>query len=53
MHGNMQLQNLYTIFGEVTEGLDIVDKIGNVETIPGDRPMSEIVIESIEVLPVK
>jgi peptidyl-prolyl cis-trans isomerase B (cyclophilin B) len=32
----------YTVFGEVIEGLDIVDKIALVETMPGDKPKTNI-----------
>ncbi len=44
------LPPLYTIFGKVTSGQDVVDKIANVKTVnPGvlDRPVSAVVIESI------
>ncbi len=37
----------YTIFGKVTSGQDVVDKIANVSTCPGDRPLEPIVIKSI------
>jgi len=32
----------YTVFGEVVEGLEIVDKICAVETAPGDRPLEDV-----------
>lgn len=32
----------YTVFGEITEGLDIIDKIAAVETAPGDRPVTDV-----------
>jgi peptidyl-prolyl cis-trans isomerase B (cyclophilin B) len=35
----------YTVFGEVTEGLDIVEKIQNTQTSPNDRPKSDIAME--------
>jgi len=40
--GAPHLDNLYTIFGEVTEGLNIVDSIANAETSTGDRPVEDI-----------
>ncbi len=40
----------YTVFGEVVEGLDIVDKIANVETMPGDRPKNDVRIISARVV---
>ncbi len=40
----------YTVFGEVTEGLDVVDKIAAVQTKPGDRPVKDVKIISVKVL---
>lgn len=40
--GTPALDNDYTVFGEVVEGLDIVDKIAAVKTAPGDRPVKDI-----------
>lgn len=40
----------YTVFGEVTEGLDIVDAIANSKTLPGDRPAEDIIIKSMKML---
>jgi cyclophilin family peptidyl-prolyl cis-trans isomerase len=34
----------YTVFGEVVEGLDIVDSIASVDTNPEGRPNKDIVI---------
>lgn len=39
----------HTIFGEVTKGYDIVDKIQNAKVGPGDRPLETIKIVSIKV----
>ena len=36
------LDQNYTVFGEVVEGLDVVDKIASVPTGPGDRPLKDI-----------
>ena len=49
MHVDYPLPYQYTIFGKVTEGLDVVDKIASVETAEGDRPVNDIVIESVEI----
>jgi len=40
--GTPFLDNAYTVFGEVVEGLNIVDSIANVPTLPGDRPVKDI-----------
>ncbi len=40
--GYPSLDNGYTIFGEVTEGLDVVDKIAQQATDQFNRPQSDI-----------
>lgn len=40
--GYMSLDQQYTVFGEVIEGLDVVDKIASVKTFDGDKPQKEI-----------
>lgn len=40
----------YTIFGQVYEGMDVVDKIAKVETDSNDKPIKDVVIESIKVI---
>lgn len=47
--GAPHLDGAYTIFGEVTEGMDIVDKIEKVKTNRGDRPEKDIRILKAEV----
>ena len=49
MHVDYPLPYQYTIFGFVTEGLDVIDKIASVETGDGDKPINDVVIEKIEV----
>ena len=39
----------YTTFGQVIDGMDVVDKIATVETNSKDKPLSDVVIESIEI----
>jgi len=45
-----QLDGNYTVFGEVTEGLEIIDRIASVPTGTADRPVTDVRI--ISVLPV-
>ncbi len=40
--GTPHLDNNYTVFGEVIEGLDIIDKIAAVKTDKRDRPLENI-----------
>lgn len=47
--GSPHLDGDYTVFGEVVEGLDIVDLIGNAPTGYGDVPVEPIYIISMEV----
>jgi cyclophilin family peptidyl-prolyl cis-trans isomerase len=49
MHQDYPLPPAYTIFGEVVAGQDVVDAIANTPTFAGDRPVTPVVIQSIEV----
>ena len=40
--GYMSLDNQYTTFGEVTEGIDVVDKIASVKVFNVDKPIQKI-----------
>lgn len=39
----------YTVFGQVIEGMDVVDKIASVETTTLDKPIEDIIINSIDI----
>ncbi|KKR19983.1 MAG: Peptidyl-prolyl cis-trans isomerase [Candidatus Moranbacteria bacterium GW2011_GWA2_39_41] len=40
----------YTVFGNVVKGMDVALKIENVKTVPGDRPVENVVIIGVELL---
>ncbi len=44
-----RLPKNYTIFGRVTEGTDVVDRIGRVRTGPGDRPVEDVRMTAVTV----
>ena len=50
MHADYPLPYSYTIFGKVTDGLEVVDKIGAVETDSADKPTEDVVISTVEIL---
>lgn len=43
------LNGRHTIFGEVVDGLDVVEKIGSVKTLPGDRPATPVVMKTVSI----
>jgi len=46
---NSFLNSKHTVFGQVTDGMDVVMAINNVKTAIGDRPIEAVVIKSIEI----
>ena len=43
------LNGKHTIFGQVTEGYDVVEAISRVPTGAQDRPTDDVVIERIDI----
>ncbi|HDZ41012.1 MAG TPA: peptidylprolyl isomerase [Bacteroidetes bacterium] len=48
--GTPHLDMQYTVFGEVVEGMDVVDRIAGVETDAGDRPLKDVIISRARVV---
>jgi peptidyl-prolyl cis-trans isomerase B (cyclophilin B) len=46
--GLPELDGDYTVFGEVVEGLDVIDKIGRLPTDKNDRPLTNVEISIVE-----
>ena len=49
MHVDYPLPYNYTIFGNVVEGIDVVDKIASVDTDSSDRPLEDVIISTVEI----
>ena len=47
--GYMSLYMSYTIFGQVIDGMDVIDKVASVETNANDKPVQDVIIEKIEI----
>ena len=49
IHADYPLPPSYTKFGRVIEGQDVVDQIATTKTAPGDRPVTDVVMEKVTV----
>ena len=49
MHVDYPLPYDYTIFGKVSNGIDVVDTIANVQTGDMDKPVDDVVINSVDI----
>jgi cyclophilin family peptidyl-prolyl cis-trans isomerase len=49
MHADYGLPNQYSIFGEATDGLDVVDTIADAATGAQDRPINPVTIDSVTI----
>jgi cyclophilin family peptidyl-prolyl cis-trans isomerase len=43
------LDGKHTVFGRITDGMDVLDRIEGVETDAGDRPREDVTIEGIDI----
>ena len=46
---NTYLDSKHPVFGKVTEGMEIVEKIGKLETDNGNKPIKPVIIEKITI----
>jgi len=49
MHSDYGLPPQYNVFGKTIDGLDVVDDIGNTPTGAADKPVEDVVIQSVEI----
>lgn len=48
--GTPWLDQRHTVFGHVAEGMDVINEINKIETNPQDRPLDDVIIESINIV---
>lgn len=47
--GTPWLDYHHTVFGQIIDGKDVLEDIAAVQTAPGDKPLYDVVIETIEI----
>jgi peptidyl-prolyl cis-trans isomerase B (cyclophilin B) len=51
-HGDPSfLDHQYTVFGKLIKGDDVLEKIATTQTLPGDRPVKRMNVESVKIVP--
>jgi peptidyl-prolyl cis-trans isomerase B (cyclophilin B) len=51
-HGDPRfLDKQYTAFGKLIKGDDVLEKIATTQTLPGDRPVKRMNVESVKIVP--
>ena len=50
MGGTPWLDFRHTVFGQVVEGIEVVDAIAGVATAGADKPVEDVIIENIEII---
>lgn len=43
--GSPEIENEYTVFGEIVEGLEVIDRIAALKTDQNNRPLTDVVIQ--------
>lgn len=44
------LDGIHSVFGEVINGIDVVDSIANVEVGPGNKPISDVIMKTVVII---
>lgn len=50
LEGTHYLDNQHSVFGQVYEGMDIVDTIATIETDYNDQPLEDVVLQEVKII---